>query len=226
MDKYLGYFEGVYFINMDSRVDRKESFETRAEELSIPAKRISAITASDEEATPLYVGHDDYRRKYKIGCTLSHQSIIRMAKENGLKNCLIFEDDCVFLDSYKETIELCVSDLKEIEWDLFYLGGEPNNYCKSISKNLAQIENGGVYTTHAYAINHTFYDKVLNVKPNHIDTIDILYLNYDNTCRKAVLSKTLLAVQDKTYSDLWDTVTDNSQWMVNGWNKFVSTENK
>lgn len=221
MNKYLGYFEGVYYINMDSRVDRKEYFEKQARELNIPAKRISAITATDEQATPLYIGHNDYRRKYKMGCTLSHQSIIQIAKDEGLSNCLIFEDDCVFLDSYKEKIELCVAELKDMEWDLFYLGGEPNNYCKSVSDNLAQIQNGGVYTTHAYAINNTFYDKVLNVNANQVDTIDILYINYNDTVRKAILSKTLLAIQNTTYSDLWDTIIDNSQYIINGWDKYV-----
>jgi hypothetical protein len=114
--------------------------------------------------------------------------------------------------------------LQNVEWDLFYLGGEPNNYCKSISDNLVQIENGGVYTTHAYAINHTFYDKMLNVKPNQVDTIDILYINYDTHSRKCILSKKLLAVQDKSYSDLWDTITNSTQWMINAYNKYILNE--
>jgi GR25 family glycosyltransferase involved in LPS biosynthesis len=159
-----------------------------------------------------------------MGCTLSHQFVVKMAKENGLKNCLIFEDDCVLLDSYKEQIQLCTDELQNVEWDLFYLGGEPNNYCKSISDNLVQIENGGVYTTHAYAINHTFYDKMLNVKPNQVDTIDILYINYDTHSRKCILSKKLLAVQDKSYSDLWDTITNSTQWMINAYNKYILNE--
>jgi GR25 family glycosyltransferase involved in LPS biosynthesis len=96
MDKYLGYFEGVYYINMDSRTDRKERFEKMAEDFNIPAIRVSALTASDDEATPLYNGHNDPRRKFKMGCTLSHQSVVRMAKENGLKNCFYTETEKKF----------------------------------------------------------------------------------------------------------------------------------
>lgn len=221
MDKYLGYFEAVYYINMDSRVDRKEKFEKSAKELNIPAIRFPAITATDEQATPLYHGHNDPYRKFKMGCTLSHQAIVRKVKEQGLKNCLIFEDDCIFLESYKEKIKDCVEELKNVQWDLFYLGGEPNNYCTPISANLVQIKNGGVYTTHAYAINHTFYDKMLNVSANMVDTIDILYINYEDAFRKCILSKELLAVQDKTRSDLWNTVSNSTEWMINGWNKYV-----
>lgn len=222
MNKYLEYFEGVYYINLDSRTDRKKKFEKMAEEFNIPAIRVSAQVASEDEATPLYIGHVDSRRKFKMGCTMSHQSIVRTAKENGFKNCLIFEDDCVLLDSYKEKIQLCVDELKNIEWDLFYLGGEPNNYCKSISDNLVEIKNGGVYATHAYAINHIFYDKMLSIKPNQIDAIDILYLNcFDSNYRKYVLSKDLLAVQSESYSDLLDITINRTQHLIDGWNKYV-----
>lgn len=221
MNKYLGYFEGVYYINMDSRTDRRERFEKMAKEFNIPAIRVSALTATDEEATPLYIGHNDPFRKFKMGCTMSHQLVVRMAKESNLKNCLIFEDDCVLLDSYKEKIQLCANELQNIEWDLFYLGGEPNNYCKVISDNLAKIENGGVYTTHAYAINYTFYDKMLDVSLKNVETIDILYVNYNENNRRCILSRELLAIQDKSYSNLWDTVTNSTQFMIDGWNKYV-----
>ena len=41
-------------------------------------------------------------------------------------------------------------DLKQIEWDMFYMGGEPNSECYSISDNLAKCTTG-LYGTHAYA---------------------------------------------------------------------------
>lgn len=218
---YLDYFDCVYYINLDTRQDRMHSFEERARALNIPAKRFPAIVATDEQATPLYEGHIDPRRKYKMGCTMSHQAVVKLAKEANSRNCLIFEDDCVFLKEYEENIKECVTELKKIDWDLFYIGGEANNFCKSVSKNLSQVENGGVYCTHAYAINNTFYDKMLSINPNQVDTIDILYVNYDNSKRIAVLSKKLLAIQDKSYSDLWNTVTDSSEWMINSWNKYI-----
>jgi hypothetical protein len=65
---------------------------------------------------------------------------------------------------------------------------------------------------------------MLNVKPNQVDTIDILYINYDTHSRKCILSKKLLAVQDKSYSDLWDTITNSTQWMINAYNKYILNE--
>lgn len=227
MNKYLNYFDGVYYINMDDRLDRKEKFEKMAQGLNIPAIRVSAVIPLDQEVIPLYNGHNDPRRKFKISCTMSHQLVIKMAKENGFKNCLIFEDDCVLLDSYKSKIQQCVDELKNIKWDLFYLGGEPNNYCEFVSDNLQEIKNGGVYCTHAYAINNTLYDKVLNVKPHQIDVIDILYLNFNKNDVRCILSKELLAIQDNGYSDIWDYMrTNDSPLMVNAWDKYIYRKEK
>lgn len=222
MNKYLGYFDKVFYINLDSRVDRRKIFEESAKNLNIPVQRFSAVVAPDNLATPLYKGHVDPFRKFKIGCTLSHMEIIKYAKENNLSNCLIFEDDCVFLETYAENIQSCVNDLKQINWDLFYLGGQPNNYCEKVTNNLFQIKNGGVYTTHAYAINHTFFDKVLNVDPYSVDTIDILYLNYDTNKKITILSKHLLCTQNESYSNLRGEVRGASDWMKQDWIKYVT----
>jgi GR25 family glycosyltransferase involved in LPS biosynthesis len=221
MNKYLDFFDSVFYINLDSRQDRDIKFKQRAKELDIPAIRVSGIIPEDDQVKPIYDGHVDARRKYKIGCTLSHKEIIQIAKKNELSNCLIFEDDCVFLDTYRSDIEKCINDLKDIEWDLFYMGGQPNNYCVKLTDNLSQIKNGGVYCTHAYAINKSFYDKFLSIDELKIDTIDIALINMSDDYRKAILSKKIMALQDVTYSDLWDAVKDSNDIIIESWNKFV-----
>ena len=221
MDKYLGYFDAVCYINLDRRDDRKILFEEQAMRLSIPATRFSAIEAQDSEVKYLYEGHVDITRKQKIGCNLSHQHIIKWAKKNQKENVLIFEDDCYFLDAYKEKIQEVANDLKDVDWDILYLGGEPNNYCIAETNNLAKIKNGGVYCLHAYAVNHKFYDKMLLPKANEISLMDLHLLNMNDTYRKCYLTRDLLTTQKDTYSDLWDTITNSSKIIKNSWDKFV-----
>ena len=109
--KYLDFFEEVYYINLDSRLDRKELFEKRALEQNIDAIRFSGIIPNDDE----YIYDEkDKLKKFKIGCTLSHQTLVKIAKEKKLKNILIFEDDCVFVDKFKEKAQLCINELKNI----------------------------------------------------------------------------------------------------------------
>lgn len=221
MSRYLDFFEEVYYINLERRTDRKELFEKRSKEVGIDAVRFLAIEPDPND--PLILNSTDPRKRWKLGCTLSHQEIIRTATKNNFKNVLIFEDDCIFLDGFEEKVSKCVNDLKNVEWDLMYFGGQPNNYCNKVTDNLYLMKNGGVYTTHAYAVNHTFYKKMINVSPHQVDTIDILLLNYDDMGRRCLLSKDLLAIQDATYSDLWNTIVDASYYMRRDWEKFVTS---
>jgi GR25 family glycosyltransferase involved in LPS biosynthesis len=222
MNKFLGYFDDVYYINLDYREDRRKLFEQRSLDTGINAKRFSGIVPEDGLYDKIESNQKDTRRKWKVGCTLSHQAIVREAKERGLGNVLIFEDDCIFLDGFITKAQLCVNDLKEQEWDLMYFGGQPNQYATYCTDNLGQIKNGGIYSTHAYAINHSFYDKMLNVGPEHFDTIDILYLNYESSQRNLFVSKDILAIQDVTYSDLWDTYVNSQEYTKNDWDKYIT----
>jgi glycosyl transferase family 25 len=100
MNKFLGYFDDVYYINLDYREDRRKLFEQRSLDIGINAKRFSGIVPEDGLYDKIESNQKDTRRKWKVGCTLSHQAIVREAKERGLENVLIFEDDCIFLDGF------------------------------------------------------------------------------------------------------------------------------
>ena len=184
MSKYLDFFDDVYYINLDSRIDRREKFESQSKMLGIPSNRFSAITPKEGE----YQVHETYdnendriTHKFKVGCGLSHKAIVRLAKERNLENVLIFEDDCIFLDSYKDDIVTYVNELKTLkEWDLFYIGGSPANECKRINNTKHLYRTEGMYGAHAYALNRSFYDVILKSFNPINDIIDTFYINYDS----------------------------------------------
>jgi hypothetical protein len=116
--------------------------------------------------------------------------------------CWLFTMKVHRKNDFIEKMKLCVEDLKQIEWDMFYMGGEPNAECNSISNNLAKCTTG-LYGTHAYAINECFYDKILSI-PFTSGVIDTLFLFYDRNNKNYVMSKDLLVLQDEDFvSDLW-----------------------
>lgn len=222
MGKFLNFFEGVYYINLPERADRRAAFERRAADLQIPAERFESIKPSPEDVRPLYVGHEDPTRAQKIGCTMSHKGVVAKAKESEHANVLIFEDDCLFLDGFTEHLSVAVEELKQFEWDLLYLGGEPNNHLEQVSDNLYSMRGpGGIYTTHAYAVNSSFYDKIINLNPSHISVIDSFLLNLRPHERNLFATRELLAVQDCTYSDIWHYMTDSEKLMRAGWDKYI-----
>jgi len=200
---YFDYFDSAIYINLDARLDRRRLFETRTSQIGLTIPRFSAITPNENDCKLTDELKKDSRCRFKIGCTLSHMEVIKQAKQNGWNNILIFEDDCVFNPEFIQKIQLCVSELRNCKWDLFYMGGEPNIKCFPFSKNLRICpETGGIYGTHAYAINSSFYDRVTNFNPYVSVSIDILYLHQIN--RTYILTKELLAFQDDNLvSDLW-----------------------
>jgi GR25 family glycosyltransferase involved in LPS biosynthesis len=123
----FNYFDMVYYINLNSRPDRREQFERRATEAGISQFiRFPAIHLSMEEANalPNITKHDgDDNRHLKVSSSLSHFAVIADAKKCGYESILIFEDDAVFVDEFEEKIKPVVDELKEItDWDLVYFG--------------------------------------------------------------------------------------------------------
>jgi hypothetical protein len=191
------YFDGGFYLNLDKRIERRESFEKRSKEAGFEVERFSAFELNEKDVRNPFNNNGWH---IKISCTYSHFEMIREAKRRGWKNCVIFEDDCIFTDDFVNKVKICINELKDLEWDIFYMGGEPGGECISVSDNLAKC-TAGMYATHAYVINESFYDKVLSI-PFDLGIIDTLYMGmYRNNY---YVAKELLAWQDDEFeSDLW-----------------------
>jgi hypothetical protein len=209
------YFDGGFYLNLDKRTERRKAFEKRSKEAGFEVERFSAIQLKEEDVPNPFNGRDWY---IKISCTYSHFEMIKEAKRRGWKNCVIFEDDCVFVERFIDKIKKCIDELKDKEWDLFYMGGEPGGWCDGVSDNLAKCTSG-MYATHAYVINETFYDTVLAI-PHTIGIIDTIYMAMYN--RNYYMSKELLAWQDAEFeSDLWGGKLDREQQYRDTYKKWI-----
>jgi len=64
-----------------------------------------------------------------LACMSSHVELIRQAKRIGIKCMVVFEDDVIFCDDFKERIEYLQENIP-VEWDMITLGGhfqKPNS---------------------------------------------------------------------------------------------------
>ena len=166
--KIQDFFKESFYINLDTRVDRKEQFENEINEYNLKTfiKRYPACTPKIDD-----VG-DDYQllgyRKHGA-CGRSHRNIVQYAKDKNLENILIFEDDATFYNdgeiSAIEIIERALDTLNGIsDWDLFYMGGII--FDDEINKpfdNLLKVDK--ILTTHAWGINKKCYDTILKYRP-------------------------------------------------------------
>jgi glycosyl transferase family 25 len=158
----------IFCINLDSRTDRwQESIEEfKKLEIEDEVERISAANIQPGI----------------IGCTKSHYECIKLAKERDYKNILVLEDDISFTSEALNVLNNAFDQLDKhaLQFEMLYLGanlrGEDN---RLIDSNLALIS--AAKTTHAYIINSSVYDIVLDTYANcqWNDGIDWHYSNPD-----------------------------------------------
>jgi len=214
--KYLDYFDGAFYINLDSRKDRRESFEIKSQAVGLSIPRFSAFSFSPDE---VFKNPEDPEWHKKVSCTASHQKCIQIAKDNNWESVLIFEDDAIFDVDFITKANECIADLKNMEWDMFFFGGEPASDCPAVTKNICKTD--GIYGAHAYAIHKSFYDQILQF-PTDMHLIDIIYLNSNTHYKKFFIAKELLVWQDddRYPSDLW-IKSGSEQIYRNAYKKYI-----
>jgi GR25 family glycosyltransferase involved in LPS biosynthesis len=199
------FFDKIYCINLDDRKDRWSQFQTEVESIGIrDVERFSAI-----KKTPGY-----------LGCRDSHISIIKKAKENNYKNILIFEDDVLFKTKDTKLINQSLEQLKDIEWNLFYLGVTVTPTTKLFKQSDNLVRTTFAYTTHAYAINHTVFDKIITEAPR-FNIIDVYYSNNITSMGKSFIINPMVCLQKPGYSDI-ENKEINYDWMVNHYNQALN----
>ena len=132
----------IYVINLDHRTDRLEEITKELEGLKF--KRFPAI-----KTTPGI-----------IGCGLSHLAVLKEARELGLKEVLIFEDDFTFSESKEYCWKTVEEFLKNETYDVVMLG---YNMQKSAPYKPGLLKVLEAQTASAYIVNHRFYDKLINL---------------------------------------------------------------
>ena len=147
------YIDKVIYINLEFHQHKREEIETELNKFNIEYERFNAVQIPNDG----------------IGCTQSHLEVIKMAKEKGYKNILIFEDDFIFTVSkevFEEQIELLFNSKNTSE--------EPFTFDVCLlSYNLFKSEKCNEYpflkkvldvqTTAGYIINESMYDLFIDL---------------------------------------------------------------
>ncbi|MBV9612590.1 MAG: glycosyltransferase family 25 protein [Acidobacteriaceae bacterium] len=143
------FFDAIYCINLDRETDRWQAVMARFEKLGI-AHRVQRFAAIETRAS------------HHIGCALSHRAILAEAKKYGYRNVLVFEDDVLFAPDALDVLQRNVQELKNVAWDLFYLGGCAWEQTFEKAEGCAYLETPrGLTCTHAIAYHESIYDRIL-----------------------------------------------------------------
>jgi hypothetical protein len=137
------YVDVIYYINLDSREDRKSEFLEEMKRMHVPDEKIVRISAVNKP------GQGDW------GCSLSHLITMQQFIDSGLDNCIVFEDDFIFKQDLK-TLNTTFREVLESvrNYDVIMLSG---NVVESKPTEHAYLEKIlDAQTTSGYMVNKHF----------------------------------------------------------------------
>ena len=188
----------IFYINLEKRKDRYEQINNEFNRLHLNSDKIERYNA---------VYMPDHAC---LGCTISHLNVLKIAKERGYKNVLIFEDDFEFLVD-ENTFKNNIKDFfeKNLDFKVVML----SYYTHHIKKydDLLSITNDA-QTASGYIVNSKYYDELINCLEHGVKMLDLtrehwLYIN-DQVWKslqkddKWYIFNTRLGRQRESFSDL------------------------
>lgn len=137
------------------------------------------------------------------GCLESHLSLIKQAKQNNLPYIAILEDDAKFLRKPNITLPETFA--------IFYLGGS--------IKQVEHVHNDynrakEIWSTHAYIIHSSIYDKVINDLEHYRQEIDRYYVEEIQQNYDCYVAKPLVTSQKNGYSDIEEEYVNYDDYTV------------
>jgi glycosyl transferase family 25 len=148
--KSISDIKYAFYINLETRVDRKDHVEKQLDTIGIHATRFNAIKMENGA----------------IGCSMSHLKCLQIALENNWDHVLICEDDITFLNPelFKNQLNGFLQNRdKKDRWDVILLGGNNIPPYKQIDDTCIQVFT--CQTTTGYIVNGHYIKKLLeNIK--------------------------------------------------------------
>lgn len=193
MNNSFDFFDEIYCINLDERVDRWEHAKLEFEKIGIldKVKRFSAIKNIDG----------------RVGIIQSNLAIIKIAKEKKLKNVLVFEDDVEFIvDNPQEVLQKTINQIGDIKWHLFYLGANTHDKLLKFKPNLILLKNAFAvhsmaYSEHMYDLFINKYNKIQNIN-KFDDILDVFLAKIIQEKYICLMTHPMMTTQMNSYSDI------------------------
>jgi glycosyl transferase family 25 len=136
--------EHAFYINLESRPDRKTHVEQQMKLLEINAERFNAIKLTNGA----------------IGCSMSHLKCLELAKQNNWEHIMIVEDDILFLnpDLFKNQLNKFLKVHKD--FDVVLIGGNNVPPYQKIDDSCVKVYR--CQTTTGYIVQKHYYDTLIN----------------------------------------------------------------
>lgn len=141
--KNINDIKHSFYINLETRPDRKEHVEKELKTIGINANRFNAIKLPNGA----------------LGCSMSHLKCLEIAKENNWDHLLIVEDDISFLqpEVFKNQINKFLST--QDDWDVLLIAGNNMPPYKCIDHTCIKVSR--CQTTTGYIVKNHYFDTLI-----------------------------------------------------------------
>lgn len=164
--KFLEFFDRIYVINLPERLDRRQQIAQELAKAGMPLQpgKVELFAAIKPDQAGIFPSIG------LRGCYMSHLAIYRQAKQLGLQNVLIIEDDLAIAEHLKRYEAHLIEQLQHSEWDVVLLGhlpgvGAPSELPMRLGdRNFATLQsvNQPFIGTHFYAANAKAFDRLID----------------------------------------------------------------
>lgn len=187
----INNLKNIFYINLKERLDRKKSVELELDKLGWKYTRFEAVKT----------------KSGRVGCSMSHLKLLKMAKEKKMPYIVIVEDDIQFKDVelFKKLFDNFMNS--KIEYDVFLLAGNLRMPAVKVTPNIIKVYKS--FTTTGYIVKEHYYDKMIN---NIEEGINKLLKNYKNGFNAIDTYLMKLQLVDKWYISYPRTVTQKPDY--------------
>jgi GR25 family glycosyltransferase involved in LPS biosynthesis len=190
-------FEKIYCVNLERRPERWDLCKEAFSQYNINVERYEAVDGTKHDR----VGRMSHG---EVGCLLSHLNILKKCKEDNVSNVLILEDDVEFRPNFDKLFSEYIEEVPE--WDILYLGATHalcypymNRPPIKVTDHVYKVYNA--HATHAYAINSSCYDLLIDFVSKMEGPLDVIYTKLQAYLRTYIF-RPHLAWQRSDFSDI------------------------
>ena len=135
--------EHAFYINLDSRPDRKQYMEDHLKTVGIHAERFKAVKLTNGA----------------LGCSMSHLKLLELAKSNKWESILIMEDDIKFLNPalFMQKLNGFLHNHKE--FDVLLIAGNNVPPFSNIDDTCVKVTR--CQTTTGYLVKNHYFDTLI-----------------------------------------------------------------
>jgi glycosyl transferase family 25 len=139
----MDHVKHAFYINLDSRPDRKQYMEDHLKTVGISAERFKAVKLTNGA----------------LGCSMSHLKLLELAKSNNWESILIMEDDIKFLNPRIFTQQLNEFLHAHKEFDVLLIAGNNVPPFTKIDDTCVKVTR--CQTTTGYLVKNHYFDTLI-----------------------------------------------------------------